>query len=159
MDGLVGTHSFPGSRFVSCLSDDCSCAWQKFSAHLAGGGGMRGVVQVSISMRRHIHRLSCLFVAGVSGRPLCFLVAPQRVTSVTSKTLMMLPRFPRKKDSLLHLTDLFAKGAWGRFSALDKLFFPSCELHVLPVVLTSRKTTPHVTAYTSPYGGGGCSTS
>ena len=40
--------------------------------------------------------------------------------------------------------------------ALDKLFFPSCELHVLPVLLTSRQPTPpHVTAHTSPYGGGG----
>ena len=37
-------------------------------------------------------------------------------------------------------------GASGRFSALDKLFFPSCELHVLPVVLTSRRPTPHVTS-------------
>ena len=28
----------------------------------------------------------------------------------------------------------FAKGAWGRFSALDTLFFRACGLHVLPVV-------------------------
>ena len=54
-------------------------------------------------------------------------------------TLMMLPPFSRKKGSFtLHLTHLFAKGVTGRFSALDKLFFPSCELHVLRVVLTSR---------------------
>ena len=56
----------------------------------------------------------------------------------------------------LHLTDVFAKGAQARFSAVDKLFFPPCGLHVLPVVLTSRQPTPpHVTAHTSPYGGGG----
>ena len=36
-----------------------------------------------------------------------------------------------------------AKGAEGRFSALDKLFFRSCELHGLHVVLTSRQPTPH----------------
>ena len=42
-------------------------------------------------------------------------------------------------------------GGW--LSALDKLFFPSCELHVLPVVLTSRQPTPHVTAHTAPYRG------
>ena len=29
----------------------------------------------------------------------------------------------------------FAKGALGRLSALDKLFLPSCELHVPSVVL------------------------
>ena len=56
-------------------------------------------------------------------------------------TLMMLPPFPCKKDPLLHLTDLFAKGARGRFWALIKLFFPSCELHVLPVVLSQNNTT------------------
>ena len=49
-------------------------------------------------------------------------------------------------------------GQGGGVSALDKLFFPSCDLHVLPVVLTSRQPTPHVTAHTSPSGGGGGST-
>ena len=105
-------------------------------------------------MTSRFHRLSCLFVAGVSGHTFRYRVQLQCVAACYM-TLMMLPPFPRKKDPLLHLTDLFAKGTYGRFSALDKLFFPSCELHVLPVVLTSRQPTPHVTAHTSPYGGVG----
>ena len=108
----------------------------------------------SISVTCCFHRLSCLFVAGVSGHTFHFRVQLQCVAGCYM-TLMVLPPFPHKKDPLLHLTILFAKGAWGRFLALDKLFFPSCELHVLPVVLTSRQPTPHVTAHVSPYRGGG----
>ena len=59
----------------------------------------------------------------------------------------------------MRLPDRFAKGASGRLSALDKLCFPSCDLHVLHVVLTSgQPTPPHVAAHTSPctgVGGGG----
>ena len=70
---------------------------------------------------------------------------------------MLLPPFsPKTRFIPLRLTDLFCKSARGRFSASDKLFSPSCELHVPPVVLTSRQPTPpHVTAHTSLYGGGG----
>ena len=43
----------------------------------------------------------------------------------------------------------FAKGAWGCFSALDKLF-----LHVLLVVLMSRSPTPHTQRLTRHHPGG-----
>ena len=74
-------------------------------------------------MTRRFHRPSWLFVAGGSGHTLRCRVQLQCVAGC-HMTLMMLPPFPRKKDPLLHLTDLFAKGARGRFSALEKLFFP-----------------------------------
>ena len=47
-----------------------------------------------------------------------------------------------------------AKGTWGRFSALDKLFFHSCDLHVLPVVPTSRHPTPHTRQLTRHHTAG-----
>ena len=50
---------------------------------------------------------------------------------------MLLPPFPRKKDPFHYVSQTFLRTALRAvFSALDTLFFPSCELHVLPVVLT-----------------------
>ena len=43
----------------------------------------------------------------------------------------------------------------GPCPAVDKRFSPSCVLHVLRVVLDWPPPTPHVTAHTSPFGGGG----
>ena len=75
--------------------------------------------------------------------------------SIACMTLMMLPPFSRKtRDFSIPTHRPFLRKAPGAVFRLLTSF--SCELHVLPVVLTSRQPTPpHVTAHTSPFGGGG----
>ena len=88
--------------------------------------------------------LSCLFVASVSGQgsgSLFVCSVSQYCMYDTDDVASLLAQ--NKVHFHCVSETIFAKGAQGRFSALDKLFFPSCALHVLPVVLTSRQPTPH----------------
>ena len=88
--------------------------------------------------------LSCLFFAGVfvhDSGSLFVCSVSQYCMYGTDDVASLLMHNKVHFHYVPHI--FFAKGAWGRFSALDKLFFPSCELHVLLVVLTSRQPTPH----------------
>ena len=95
-----------------------------------------------------------MFVAGVSSEGFGSLFHCRMSQSCTYDSDDVATYLTQKASITLRLTDRFAKGAKGRFSAFDRLFFPFCDLQVLPVVLTSRNT-KHVTAHTPPYGGGG----
>ena len=83
-----------------------------------------------------------------------FLVLVLCIVAVTSE-MMMLPSIPRILVTLPTVSHRpFCEMRLGPLAALDKLFFHSCDLHVLHVVLTLSQPTPHVTAHMSPYKGG-----
>ena len=67
---------------------------------------------------------------------------------------MMLPPISHDKVPPLYISQTFL----GLFSGLGKLSSPSCELHALPVVLTSRQPTPHArhTGGACLFRNGGC---
>ena len=62
-------------------------------------------------------------------------------TCIVCLTTTLPPPSCKRSSYALH-PQTFCEAAWGRLSALDKLFFPRCELHV-PVMLTSRQPTNH----------------
>ena len=74
--------------------------------------------------------------------------------------MMALPSPPHKTAICIFFLQTFCDKRVGPSSALAKLFFHACDLHVLHVVLTSSQTTvsnntAHVTAHTSWRGRGG----
>ena len=85
--------------------------------------------------------LSCLFVAGFSGdgfgSPILRDVFQGCMYHIDDFACLL-----TQKVHTLHLPDLLQKVPRAAFRLLTS-FFPSCELHVLPVVLTSCQPTPH----------------
>ena len=81
------------------------CFTDSWGACNRAGEGCR-----SITVTRRFHRLSCLFVAGVSGHTLCSRV-PLQCVAGCYMTLMMVPPFPRKKDPLHYISQTFLRKA------------------------------------------------
>ena len=72
-----------------------------------------------------------------------FLALVLHIVAMTCE-MMMLPSIPRIKVTLPTVSHGPLEGrGLGPFAAVDKLFFHSCDLHVLRVVLGLSKPTPH----------------
>ena len=77
--------------------------------------------------------------------------------STACMALMMLPPFSRQTRyiSITSHRPFLRKAPRAICRLLASFSFPSCELHVLPVVLTSRQPTPHTGQLTRHHRGGG----